>query len=70
LENPEGFYESPNKFGSRFGHGIMSPDEYLGQLNALLSSIMARMRATLGEERFDIVFGDAGRHPEILVDKT
>jgi hypothetical protein len=47
----------------------MSPEEYLGQFNALLKTMMDRMRATLGEERFNIVFGEAGRHPEGLVDR-
>ncbi len=48
--------------------GVMPPEEYLGQLNALLKTMMDRMRVTLGEERFNIVFGEAGRHPEGLVD--
>jgi hypothetical protein len=49
--------------------GIVGPEEYLGQLNALLSSMMDRTRAVLGNERFDIVFGEGGRHPEDLVDR-
>jgi hypothetical protein len=49
--------------------GVMPPEEYLGQLNALLSTMMDQMRVTLGEERFDVAFGEAGRHPETLVDR-
>jgi hypothetical protein len=50
--------------------GAMPPEEYLDQLNALLKAMMERMRMALGEERFIIVFGDAGRHPESLVDRS
>ena len=50
--------------------GAMTPEEYLAQLNALLKAVMERMRVALGEERFIIVFGDAGRHPESLVDRS
>jgi len=32
--------------------------------------MMDRMRAALGEERFNVVFGEAGRHPEGLVDRS
>jgi hypothetical protein len=47
--------------------GGISPEEYLGQFNAILKTMMDRMRATLGEDRFKIVFGEAGNHPEGLV---
>jgi hypothetical protein len=50
--------------------GAIAPEEYLGQLNALLKNMMDRMRAALGEERFNVVFGEAGRHPESLVDRS
>jgi hypothetical protein len=49
--------------------GIVTPEEYLAQFNVMLRSAMERMRVVLGEERFDIVFGEAGRHPEGLVDR-
>jgi hypothetical protein len=49
--------------------GAMPSEEYLGQLNAILKTMMDRMRVTLGEERFNIVFGEAGKHPEGLVDR-
>lgn len=50
--------------------GVMPPEEYLDQFNALLKTMMDRMRVTLGEERFNIVFGEAGSHPEGLVDRS
>jgi hypothetical protein len=50
--------------------GVVAPEEYLDQLNALLKTMMDRMRAALGEERFNVVFGEAGRHPEGLVDRS
>lgn len=50
--------------------GVMPPEEYLGQFNALLSGMMERIRLTLGNERFDVVFGEAGHHPEALIDRS
>ena len=47
----------------------MPPEEYLGRLNAILKTMMDQMRAALGDERFNIVFGEAGEHPEGLVDR-
>src|ERR1700674_1625243 len=49
--------------------GVISPEEYLGQLNVLMKGTMARMETALGRERFIAVFGDAGRHPERMVDR-
>jgi hypothetical protein len=49
--------------------GALDPEEYLDRLNALLKAMMAQMRIVLGEEQFFIVFGEAGRHPEVLVDR-
>jgi hypothetical protein len=48
--------------------GIVDHEEYLRKLNLLLNTMMERMRISLGEERFNIVFGEAGKHPETLVD--
>ena len=48
---------------------VLSPEEYLDQLAVLLKDMMDRMRSVLGEERFLIVFGEAGRHPEGLIDR-
>ena len=53
-----------------FDLGAMPPEEYLSQFNAILKTLMDRMRSALGEERFMIVFGEAGRHPEGLVDRS
>jgi hypothetical protein len=47
---------------------IVTAEEYLGQLNALLRSMMDRTQALLGDERFNAIFGEAGRYPEGLVD--
>lgn len=52
-----------------FDLGAMPPDEYLDQLNAILKNMMDQMLIVLGEERFSVVFGEAGRHPEGLVDR-
>jgi hypothetical protein len=49
---------------------VVPSEEYLDQLNALLKTMMDRMRAALGEERFHVVFGEVGRHPEGLVDRS
>jgi hypothetical protein len=49
--------------------GIVTSEEYLGQLNALLRSMMDRTQALLGDERFNAIFGEAGRYPESLVDR-
>jgi hypothetical protein len=50
--------------------GAMPPEEYLSQFNAIIKTMMDQMRAKLGEERFNIVFGEAGTHPEGLVDRS
>jgi hypothetical protein len=49
--------------------GIVTSEEYLGQLNALLRSMMDRTQALLGDERFNAIFGEAGRYAEGLVDR-
>jgi hypothetical protein len=48
----------------------VTPEEYLDQFNALVKATMDRMRAVLGEERFNIIFGEVGRHPEGLVERS
>jgi hypothetical protein len=50
--------------------GIVAPEEYLKQLNTLLRSKMDRTQVLLGDERFKSVFGEAGRNPESLVDRS
>jgi hypothetical protein len=50
--------------------GIVAPEVYLDQLNAVIKTMMDRMRDALGEERFTAIFGEAGRHPESLVDRS
>ena len=49
---------------------VVTPEEYLDRFNALLKTTMDRMRVVLGEERFNIIFGEVGRHPEGLVERS
>jgi hypothetical protein len=49
---------------------VVTPEEYLDQFNALLKTTMDRMRVVLGEERFNIIFGEVGGHPEGLVERS
>jgi len=46
----------------------ISPDDYLIRLNALLRMWMEHSEKLLGTERFHIIFGEAGDHPEDLID--
>lgn len=50
--------------------GMVTPEQYLDNFNSLYKALMDRMRDALGEEQFTIVFGEAGRHPESLIDRS
>jgi hypothetical protein len=49
--------------------GVLSPEEYLDHLDALLKAMMDQMREVLGEEQFLVVFGEAGRDAGGLIDR-
>lgn len=49
--------------------GVLTPEQYLDNLDTLLKRMMEQMREVLGEQQFLIVFGEAGRRPEGLVDR-
>jgi hypothetical protein len=53
----------------RFDSGELTPDRYLKLLNDTLRSTMERSRSLLGDERFQAIFGEAGRYPEGLINR-
>jgi hypothetical protein len=54
---------------ARLEAGEITPDQYLDQVNASLRSAMNQSKALLGEQRFHAIFGEAGNHPEGLIDR-
>jgi hypothetical protein len=52
-----------------FDAGEINADEYLARLTALTRAGMENNFAILGEARFLAIFGEAGLHPEGLVDR-
>ena len=54
----------------RLQRGDITPDQYLSSFNGALKSATQKCRAILGETRFLQVFGEAGLHPEGLVDRA
>jgi hypothetical protein len=53
----------------KFSAKEMSPNEYLTAFNQCLEFAMRQMYETLGSHRFRIIFGEAGHHPDGLVDQ-
>jgi hypothetical protein len=49
--------------------GELTPDQYLTRLNSEVQRAMGENLKVLGEDRFQAIFGEAGRHPEGLVDR-
>jgi hypothetical protein len=54
---------------ARLQNGEITPDQYLAQLNSSFKLTMDETRLLLGHERFQAIFGEAGRHPEGLIDR-
>ena len=48
--------------------GILNPDTYLSRLTADLRASMADCLTLLGDARFVRIFGEAGRHPEAMIE--
>jgi hypothetical protein len=55
---------------TRLNNGELTPNQYLVQLDASLRSAMEQSRVLLGDERFKMIFGEAGEHPERLINAT
>jgi hypothetical protein len=49
--------------------GAMEPEDYLAKLDGELALWMKSSAAILGTERFNAIFGEAGAHPEGLIDR-
>jgi hypothetical protein len=54
---------------ARYDNGELSPEAYLEEHTVALRKAMKASEALLGRRRFLIVFGDAGDHPEGLIDR-
>jgi hypothetical protein len=54
---------------SRLQNGELTPDQYLDQLNSTLKLAMDETRLLLGDEGFQAIFGEAGRHPAGLIQR-
>jgi hypothetical protein len=50
--------------------GRVTPDQYLDMLNTTLRAAMEQSRILLGDERFQVIFGEPGKHPEGLVNRA
>jgi hypothetical protein len=55
---------------TRLNNGELTPNQYLLQLDASLRSAMEQCRVLLGDQRFGVIFGEAGEHPEVLINAT
>ena len=54
----------------RLHSGELTPNQFLNQMDASLRLAMEQSRALLGDERFKLIFGEAGEHPEGLINPT
>ena len=54
----------------RLQNGELSPNQFLDQMDSSLRSAMEQSRVLLGDERFEMIFGHAGEHPEGLINAT
>jgi hypothetical protein len=53
----------------RLDKGELAPDQYVDRLNAGLRLAMERSRSPLGDQAFQAIFGESGRHPEGLINR-
>ncbi len=53
----------------QFAQKLITPEEYLDNVNALMKLFTWEAEQILGDKRFLQIFGEAGRHPEGLVDR-
>jgi hypothetical protein len=56
------------RLADQLERGALEPDAYLARINKALAVSMERSVALLGNEQFNAIFGEAGRHPEGLID--
>jgi hypothetical protein len=63
-------WRSGSELVRRLHGGELDPDQYLDQLHASIAGAMSQSRSLLGEQRFEIIFGDAGKNPEELINRT
>jgi len=54
---------------TRLDAGELTSHQYVDQLTLILQSAMAESQKLLGDERFRLIFGEAGRHPESIIDR-
>ncbi|MER2268005.1 hypothetical protein [Methylobacterium oxalidis] len=62
------FWLRKDDLAAAMEQGSIEPDRYLEQFNAALAEAMDRSRAAIGGHAFAELFGEAGEHPEDLVD--
>jgi hypothetical protein len=55
---------------TRLNNGELTPNRYLVQLDVGLRLAMEQSRVLLGDERFKLIFGEAGERPESLINAT
>ncbi|WP_162560706.1 hypothetical protein [Methylobacterium durans] len=62
------FWSRKDALAVEMAQGTIDPDDYLERFNAALAESMDRSRAAIGSRAFAELFGEAGEHPEDLVD--
>jgi hypothetical protein len=62
-------WDTQTELNARLEAGTLSPEAYLSRINAALKTSLENSQSLLGDEQFDAIFGDAGRHPEGLIDR-
>jgi hypothetical protein len=63
----QGFHKHQEKLVHQLEGQQISREVYLQELNMALRFLMERSRKLLGEKDFTLVYGEAGAHPESLV---
>jgi hypothetical protein len=63
-------WKSQENLETMLQRGDVHPEDYLKRLNSAIEHSMQLSLRVLGRERFDAIFGEAGRHPEDLVDRA
>ena len=61
--------QSQAKLTYALDNRTISPESYMDEVSRLLQTSMTRSRDLLGDTQFVALFGDAGRHPEAIIDR-
>jgi hypothetical protein len=62
-------WKTQDELDAQLDAGTLNPNDYFMHFNIQSRIFIERSRSLLGEERCDAIFGEAGRHPDVLGDR-